>query len=123
MNLELIKATENLLKRIINSDDFQLLKKLKKEIPILYKKEIANFKKAEELYNTKKELHNLSEEVTNNFIQAKTVLYNQKEVEAYFKLERKISERINQIMSEIAQTISPEIKGGKILWKPKEKLM
>ncbi len=122
MNLEIIEATERLLKKIIESPDFQLLKKLKKEIPKLYQEEITTFKKTEEIYNYQKELHNLNKETTDDFIKAKTTLYNKKEVKDYFQLERKINDQINRIMLEIAQTISPNIKGG-YLWKPKEKLM
>lgn len=112
MNLEIIEATERLLKKIIESPDFQLLKKLKKEIPKLYQEEITTFKKTEEIYNYQKELHNLNKEITDDFIKAKTTLYNKKEVKDYFQLERKINDEINRIMLEIAQTISPNIKGG-----------
>lgn len=101
--------TDRYIEEIKQNEDFIQYLKLKDIINSSYKKEIIRLKNAEALYLDSKE-HPANypdlKKVQLSFVEAKKSLYEKKEVQQFFSLEKKIQKRMDQELDELKNTVS-----------------
>ena len=111
--VNILNKTDAYIKSVVESNDFQELIALKKQIDIDLKDLIVKFKKAKDRYYEAQKYgkyHPNLADYKKNLLALKKELYSNDLVKKYFSLQNKVQNEINDFLNELKMAISNKFK-------------